>query len=107
MLLPHNIVWATIETTDNDLIFTFLRQTMTETTFKTHFSEGFFRIEKAFVWANRDILAGMYPLQLIDNELILKIPPLSAFCAITLCVTVFPGFEGVQNTKFLTNKTLK
>ena len=38
-----NTVLAKIKKTDTTLVFTFLRHTMTECTFKTHFSSGFFQ----------------------------------------------------------------
>ena len=63
-----NTVLARIEKTDTTLIFTFLRDTMTEWTFKTHFSSGFFRIEKSFIWRRKRVLEGVYPIQQIDNK---------------------------------------
>ena len=65
-----NTVLAKIKKTDTTLIFTFLRHTMTEWTFKTHFSSGFFRIEQSFIWQGRTVLEGVYPIQQMGNELI-------------------------------------
>ncbi len=45
---------------------------------------------------NKEILKGRYCIQILEDELIVKIPP-SVFCR----------FEGLQNTNFyLTDKTL-
>ena len=63
-------VLAKIKKTDTTLIFTFLRHTMTECTFKTHFSSGFFQIEQSFIWQGKTVLEGIYPIQQMGNELI-------------------------------------
>jgi hypothetical protein len=89
-VLPQNTVWGMIETTNNSVIFKFLRNTMTETTFKTHFSSGFFTIEKAVRWQDKTISAATYPLMVLGNEWILKTTP-----------SVFKPFQGFQNVQYL------
>lgn len=94
--LIDNTVWAKIERKRDHLTIHFLRNSMTATTFKTHFSSGFFRIEQAIIYNQWHILKKNYPLQVFDNEWIIKIDP-----------SVFYRFEGLQNTKYyLTDKAL-
>jgi hypothetical protein len=87
--LPQNTVWGMIETKSNTVVFRFLRNTMTDTTFKTHFSSGVFIIEKAVFWRDKIIYSGTYPLQIYGNEWIMKTDP-----------SVFYPFKGLQNRQY-------
>lgn len=86
--LIDNTVWAKIATKRDHLTIHFLRSTLTDTTFKTHFSSGFFRIEQAIIYKQWHISRKKYSIQVFDNEWIIKTDP-----------SVFHRFEGLQNTK--------